>query len=362
MRIKTTFLGSLVALAACVGLQAQAEQIDLLRTVPLEIKGYEVSKNFPSTFTTADQVLAAIDSSPVLLVHMEAIRRSYADLPAAEKAKLLAALKKRHQLKENDLQLGFDHGYAELVHQNNKTGLFFLRKANDKMQTQFSSLAYGMAQVEADLNLEGATPEAMTTRKMDAMYKLGDAVKFDAANHQPGFWPSYMRVIEKIRPLPLYQSFSNRDFTLVYLPQGNRVIPLGSVQTSGIPLTTDPEQLIKNALHTSCDPNVPDPGIDSPDRKPISQRQVTLNGSSAQLEVLPSDKPGLYRVRVISGGQLLLSFETYNTSRLVEDLDGDGSFEIVSRQYKQDPYNPVLVYRHTPCGFELDKTVFNSFH
>jgi hypothetical protein len=56
----------------------------------------------------------------------------------------------------------------------------------------------------------------------------------------------------------------------------------------------------------------------------------------------------------------LLSFETY-ANRLVEDLDGDGTFEIVARQYKQDPYNPVIVYRYTPCGFELDKKIFNAF-
>jgi hypothetical protein len=364
-------LGLPLALAlglACLT-SAWAETFDLLRTVPLEIKGYEVSKEFPVTFQTAEQVLKALDSSPVLLVHMEVLRRGYGDLPEPEKTKLLATLLKRHQQMENDLTRCFDLGYAELVYNNNKTGLFFLRKVNDKLQTQFTSLAYGMAEVEADLNHENASENEMTTRKMDAMYKLGDAVKLDAANHQPGFWPSFMRVLEKIRPLTVYQSFSNRDFTLAYVPYGNQVTPLNEGQTINIPLKATPEVLASNALKTSCKPNETEAGEASPLVKvvsntpetPVATRNVSFNGENAVLQLLPTETPGLSRVRVTGAyGQPLLSFETY-ANRLVEDLDGDGTFEIVARQYKQDPYNPVIVYRYTPCGFELDKKIFNAF-
>src|SRR5262249_24124410 len=145
------------------------ESFDLLHSVPLEISGYVVAKDFPITFYTSDQVLKAIDSSPVLIIHMDALRRSNEDLPSTEQQKLIAALIKRQQLKEKDAQLAFDLGYAQLIYNNNKTGLFYLRKANDQFQNQFSSLAYAMAEVEPDLNHEGAPPDGMTTRKMDAM-------------------------------------------------------------------------------------------------------------------------------------------------------------------------------------------------
>lgn len=377
MRIKNWLLSTLLTLPL-LGLSqsapscAWAESFDLLHTVPLEIKGYEVSKDFPVTFYTADQVLKAIDSSPILLVHMEALRRGYEDLPATEKQKLLAALLKRHQQKEADLQLGFDHGYAQLVYANNKTGLFFLRKANDQFQNQFSSLAYAMAEVEADLNHEGAPPDGMTTRKMDAMYKLSDAVKFDAAHHEPGFWPTFIRVLEKIKPLAAYQSFANRDFSLLYLPYGNSVIPMQGAQIVMIPLKASPEALASNTSHTSCSPNEPDsstatsfaaPNPDTPPKQPVATKNVTFNGDSAVLQFFATETPGLFRVRVTGTyGEPMLSFETYSSNRIVEDLEGDGSFEIVARQYKNDPLNPIMVYRYTPCGFELDKQVFSSFH
>src|SRR5262249_35827789 len=106
-------LGLLCVLTLATGIRgvALAESFDLLRTVPLEIKEYEVSKDLPITFASSEQVLHAIDSSPVLLVHMEVLRRGYSDLPESEKEKLVAALLKRHQEQEHDLPRNFDHGY-----------------------------------------------------------------------------------------------------------------------------------------------------------------------------------------------------------------------------------------------------------
>jgi hypothetical protein len=352
---------AVLVVALCASNMALAQSFDLLRTVPLEIKEYEVSKDLPVTFATADQIIQVLDSSPVLLVHMEVLRRGYSDLPDSEKEKLVAALLKRHQQQEHDLPRAFDHGYAQLIYKNNKTGLFYLRKVNDKLQNQFTSLAYGMAQVEADLTLENSTPEEMTTRKMDAMYKLSDAVKLDALNHQPGFWPSYVRVIEKIKPLGgAYQSFSNRDFSLMYVPMGSNVIPMRGAQIVTMPLATEPEILALNAVHTSCNPETKQSEGESDSSKASAGTQVN---ETAVLQFFPTEKPGLYRVRVTgSYGQPLLSFETYSSNRIVEDLEGDGAFEIVARQYKEDPFNPILVYRYTPCGFELDKKIFGYFH
>lgn len=332
-----------------------ASHVDILRSVPLEVKEYD---SVLERYSTASQVVSTIDSTPNLLVHMEAIRRGYHQLSADEKDKLLGTLFARQRASEHDLMHAFNHGYAQLVFKQNKTGLFFLRKANDRFKTQFSALAYGMAQVEADINLENARPEEMTTRKMDAMYKLADAVQADSLNHQPGFWPSYVRVVEQMKSMPAYGSFVRRDFSLVYLPHGNNVLPMRGASTVSIPLKTDTSTL--PVYGTSCDPNQ---AMDADEGgAAVSQKTVNFGTGSALIQFFNTEEPGLYRVRVTSeDGHHLLSFHTHNKASIVEDLEGDGNFEIVARQYMHNPLTPVLVYRHTPCGFELDKKVFNNF-
>jgi hypothetical protein len=369
MRIRNGLLGTFAALALGLSLSSpcRAESIDILRAVPLEVSGYASGKGFPEYFQSADEVLKAIDSSPVLLVHMEALRRGYHDLSDTEQDKVLSTLMKRHKANEKDLQLGFDYGYAQLVYKENKTGLFFLRKANDKFQSQFSSLAYGMAEVQADLNLENSTPAEMTTRKLDATFQLSDAVKRDAADHQPGFWPSFIKVIDKLKPLPAYASFSRRDFSLAYVPYAPRTVAPLKIDTtsSTLPLQSTPGALLSNSINTSCNPD----GVeadkqesDSAANAPVSQRSAAFSGSNASIQFFPTEETHLYRVRVLSAsGQPMLSFKSYAMPTIVEDLDGDGTLEIVARQYQYDPLHPVLVYRYTPCGFELDKKIFNDF-
>lgn len=339
--------------------------IDFLRSVPLESSGYPALQCLPAKLSSADQVLGAIDSTPVLLVHMEALRRGYADLPQPEQEKLLKALRKRHVAKEQDLMLGFDLGYAELVYEHNKTGLFFLRKANDHFQDQFSNLAYGMAQAEADITLENAKPEEMTTRKMDVMYRLGDAVKLDAAKHQPGFWPSYVRVIEKLKPMAAYKSFSNRDFSLTYLPYGNSVVPLSNVTTSSSLSSTKPgstDGSLGSALTNTCTPEAVAPDASGFFGKMLAQRSANFNGTQATIQFYPTTEANLYQVRVVGANNVTLaSFQSNIISNMVEDVDGDGIFEIVARQYQYNRLKPVIVYHYTPCGFTLDKKIFDDF-
>lgn len=362
--------------ASCLGLlwsssiHAQADTVDFLRTIPLTVDGYASAKAFPETFTTPDQVIQALNSTPVLLVHMEAIRRAYHDLDVASQDKLLEAIHKRRMTNEKDLMLGFDHGYAQLVFKQNKTGLFFLRKANDFFQDQFSALAYGMAEVEADITLEEASPEATTTRKLDAMFKLADAVQRDAQKHQPGFWPSYIQVIEKMKSMPAYKSFSNRDFSLVYVPYGNAVVPLGGVQNSSQSLTTNnPESGLTSASFGSvCSP---EPGPMDMDYNAvrgvsIAQQATNFNGNPALIQFFQtqaSQGSKHYLVRVTgSDGKPMAAFKTnVAPNRIVEDLDKDGVFEIVVRQYRENPLQPVIVYRATPCGLEADQKILNNF-
>ncbi len=365
-----------LALTALNALPSAAAVTDLLRTVPLEITGYEAGKQFPAHFTDAASVLSAINSSPVLLLHMEALRRASLDLTDIEKKKVTATLLKKHQVLETDLALGFDLGYAQLVLDNNKTGLFFLRKANDKLKTQFTALAYGMAEAQADLTLENAKPEETTTRKMDSTYQLSDAVMLDAASHQPGFWPSFIKVIADMKTVSAYGSFSRRDFSRVYVPIGKNgtLIPPTTTTKPGettvtLPLSTDPATLLNNSANTSCNPADSDDVDLKKEGKAnplsggvVAQRTATFGGNTASLQFFPIEGTHFYRVRILSTkGEVLLSFKTHAMPSIVEDLDGDGSLEIVARQYEYDPTDPILVYRYTPCGFELDKKIFNDF-
>lgn len=345
---------------------SQTQTVDMLRSIPLEIDGYASARAFPDKFTTNEQVIQALNSTPVLLVHMEAIRRAYHDMPITQHDSLLEAIHKRRMTNEKDLMLGFDHGYAQLVFKHNKTGLFFLRKADDFFKDQFSSLAYGMAQVEADLNLEGSTPEVMTTRKLDAIFQLGDAVKRDARKHQPGFWPSYIQVIEKMKPLAAYRSFSHRDFSLVYVPYGNTVVPLKGTSTASLPLSQGnvTDSLTDVSLGTTCSPEAA-PVAESarPAGISVGQQPASFNGTPALVQFFKTEGSEQYHVQVTGpDGKPMANFKASTIPRrVVEDLDGDGLYEIVIRQYAENPLQPVIVYHYTPCGLELDQTVHESF-
>jgi hypothetical protein len=370
IRIRSAFfrsvfgLASVVCLSAGINLASPAENVDILRSTPMIVSGYASARAFPETFTTQSEVIQALNSSPVLLVHMEAIRRAYHELEPREHDKLLEAIHKRRMTNEKDLTLGFDHGYAQMVFKQNKTGLFFLRKANDFFKDQFSALAYGMAQVEADINLEGSTPEITTTRKMDATFKLGDAVKRDAMNHQPGFWPSYIQVLEKMKPMPAYKSFSRRDFSLAYVPFGDTVTSLQGVSTSSLPLGF--ATLTDVPLGNVCSPEESSPLEVSPHAlsgPSVAQQSAIFNGKPALIQFFQGQEARQYHVRVTGNdGQPMATFKTHTIPRrIVEDLDKDGVYEIVVRQYEENPLQPVIVYRYTPCGLELDQKIYESF-
>ena|GEM_PF-1799459 len=352
-------------------LQASAVDLNLLRGFPLTVEGYEAGKVMPESFSSAAQVIQSIDASPVFLLHMEALRRGYASLGKEERVKVLETLLKRHKANENSLEIGFDYGYALVLYNRNKTGLFFLRKSNDYFKTQFTALAYGMAELEADLALENAKPDEMTTRKLDVIYQLDDAVQRDAQAHSPGFWPSFIRVIQAMKPLSAYGSFPNRDFSLVYVPIGGltkQAHQSEKANSESVTIQTTPySNLLNNSSHTGCTPQTA-PEAFTPDNKPGTSptggRSVTLNHNTVLMQFYPTSQVGQTRVRVTSfKGQPLLSFTTFaKPSTLVEDIDNDGTDEIVARQYAQDPFQPVLVYRYTPCGLELDHKIFDDFH
>jgi hypothetical protein len=206
----------------------------------------------------------------------------------------------------------------------------------------------------------------MTTRKLDVIYKMKDAVQRDVTSHKSGFWPSFVRVVDKLKPLSAYDSFVNTDFSLSYVPYGNSITPRRGATTASLPMKASPETLLSNAENTSCNPNDGDDEVTGfAASNSLSSRAVDFNGTgdTAMIQFFNSDQPNLYRVRVTNGqGFPMLSFTSPVMPYIVEDLEGDGTYELVVRQHKFDPYHPVVVYRLTPCGFELDKKVFNYFN
>lgn len=334
------------------------KKIDLLRDIPLEVSAY--SAELPAQLTSAEQVVELLNTRRNLLVHMEAIRRSYQQLSSSEKDKLLSTLFERYQQMNDDAYRFFDHGYAQLVLQNNKTGLFFLRKANDQIKDQFSSLAYAAAEVEADLNFEDASPTQMTTRKLDAIFRFKDAVKRDAEKHKPGFWPSYVSIIEKVKAIPAYQDFTADDASLPYVPYGNTSLPIQ--QASAV--TQDGSA---QAGYSASACQALSPYQKSPTESLYHQRPVDLLGTGVPLnfQVYKTDKPkgdlAAYNVVLTNAQQTVAQFETPVAPYIIEDLDGDKQFELVVRQYAYDPLHPVQVYRYDGCKYELDQDLEAQF-
>ena len=69
MRVRQGIFGVVTALllAGTMSLSAMAEQVDFLRTIPLDVSGYPAGQAFPQTFTTKEQVIQALNSTPVLI-------------------------------------------------------------------------------------------------------------------------------------------------------------------------------------------------------------------------------------------------------------------------------------------------------
>ena len=341
----------------------KAQVIDLLKSTPVafEPSDYPSSAQLPASFSSASQVVSVLDASPDIPVRMEALRRA-ASLTSAERDKLSIALHGRQRMDPNNVDKFFDYGYSQMTTRSNQNGLFFLRKANDRLQTQFSALAYAMAQAEVDLNNDLSPTSEMSKRKMDVRYLLQDALARDVAHHQPGFWPAYSRTLAKLKDMAPYANYAGSDHSIAYVPLGNSVVPMRGTTTS-IPLKSTPTALATNSAYTSCDPTDTDAEAIKPSDVPVASRKVDFSGQTAAIEFFKSpEEADKYRVRVLAqDGYPLLSFTTFDTGRIVEDLEGDGTYEIVVRQFAHDPVHPVVVYRATPCGFELDKRVRSYF-
>jgi hypothetical protein len=223
-----------------------------------------------------------------------------------------------------------------------------------------------MAQADADVNDEKASPDEMTYRKLDVTHKLEDAVHIDAQTHQYGFWPSFVRVVQRLSPLGAYRDYTTTDYSLAYVPYGNSptMTPSSMVKvTVSESPATPPVGQEKPLLGAAC--QISSSGMSQLNWQKLVRTTTipAMAGMEPQtVNFFSTDKANEYQVVILgSGKQLLANFVSPVASSSVEDIDHDGVYELVIRQYRFNPFEPVKVYRYTPCSFQLDKTVANFF-
>jgi len=161
---------------------------------------------------------------------------------------------------------------------------------------------------------------------------------------------------------------------LAYVPYGSKVVPAivnNNVTTSILaetmpgttsPIPGTPTSTLTGVVNNSCAPEAGNTEANGFFGNMLSQRTATFGASRATIQFFPTSENHLYQARVIgNNGNPVLSFKTYTMPDVVEDVDGDGKLEIVARQYQYNPFKPVIVYRQTACGFELDKKISDDF-
>ncbi|MBK8189313.1 MAG: hypothetical protein IPK79_02585 [Vampirovibrionales bacterium] len=344
---------------------APAPTLSLLKSVEIDLSGYLEAKSLPSQFVAANDVVSAIDASRNIALHMELIRRAAQQLSPEERIALLAALEARHKEIPDDVFRFFDSGYGEVLLDGNKTGLFFLRKANDQLKNQFTSLAYAMAQAEIELNQEHGAPDQLTPRKQDVAYKLTDAVNRDAEAHMPGFWPAFRAVIDRLRPIAAYTDYAQTDFTQNYLPYGVLPSPIDPAQ-DGEDAEASPSGIAGEASNLDPEPACVYPALSAPLDFSRLFRSLTLpldgHGQTMTAHFFLADVEHRYRAVILDeAGRPLVDFQTTAAPYIFEDLDEDGAPEIVIRQMAQNPAAPLTVYRYNKCVFQADEAISALF-
>lgn len=345
----------------------------LLRTIPFEVSGYSEAATLDQDTLNAEATYALLENSSPLIIHMEALRRAYEHYGTNtdERDKLLKLLKERYIGDQNNPVKFFDYGYAQLVLEGNKNGLFFLRKANDKISSPYTSLAYGIAQADIDILTENAAPDSLTTRKMDVTYKLKDALVFNKDDRLPGIWPSYVRILEGLKQYPAYDSLQAEDVTTIYVPYGiaslSREATAHQFLAISSPYESSDEQAVKEEpatpvveVEATCPAESALPSWNSLTHSKSVDLDNDGSPESINFFQVPSSKE--YAVKVLNvQNKIIGSFASYKAPYIVEDIDGDGKFELVVRQFDKDPYHPLYVYRWNGNCYAKDKAIASFF-
>jgi hypothetical protein len=341
--------------------------MDFVRTIPLGLPRTEAQLLQTTNLTLPIAQTLLMNDNTSAALHMEVIRLAHQQFTPPDQQKLLYALYQRYQKNNTNPRCFFDYGWAQLALQRNKTGLFFLRKANDRLAHQDTMLAYAMAQIEADLVAEGNPPEEPTVRKTDVMFKLKDAIALQMEQPKQGFWPTYVRLLDRLKPFAAYESFVARDYSLQLFPRvavkqdytlpSPKPLSLGAA-SQGKPLSANPP--LSTGITMACSVNqeaytqatsgtfLSGEWVKVPMAKQGMPNNLT--DASYRLLVYQSQASNKKYHAVVANAQQqpVMVFMNLTQYRLQEDPNGDGIPELVIRQYADNPLDPVAVYSFQP--------------
>jgi len=357
--------------------------------------GLASGQTLPETYTTASTVLSDLQKSPSLSWHVEALRRAAHSLPPSQYAALVSGMQQRLGQQPSSAVRQFDWGYTKLVFENNKAGLFYLRKAHDELQSPVSALTYGLAQAAVDTLVEKAPPTDMTIRKLDVMHKLDDALMLHAKHPVAGFWPTYRAAMNQLASVPMYADWVATDRSETLVPTGDSVelaynfmamtIPsqVGKAEVANATTASNPLTTMATATESSlCQRQPFNPATQQAQgwnpKDAIKTVGVTVQGNTATAYVFQGAHPQSSPTMVITQGESILARVTSKrVPYVLEDTNHDNTPEIVVRQFLTEDTTPELggrpagpvtlsetplqVYRYNGCQYELDKTVSSLF-
>lgn len=343
--------------------EASTPSYDFLRYVTIPLDGYLTGQELPDSWTQHTQVVPLLLQNRNLALHLEILRQATLQLSADEQRKLANALRLEHRKIPDDPYRYFDVGYTRWVVHHDKSALFYLRKANDQLQNPWSNLTYALAEAEADITHERALPSELTRRKQDAMFKLTDALMYQAKAPVSGFWPAYLHAMDALKKVPAYTDYAQSDHTDLLLPFGQRV----SVEYTlpDFNLSEGDDDLNPTCMRSSI--NTLDADLDHATRTLavyLDEETDTPDGvyfMKANVVTENGHTPDGYHIVIRRGDNVLASLKTPVGPYIFEDLDEDGTPEIVLRQFAHNRTQPVQVYRFNGCQFEADTDLATIF-
>jgi hypothetical protein len=352
-----------------------------------------------ATLTTTLKTLLAQKQPLTALQYLAYAQQS---LPLAQHPKASAAVDAWRNAEAGNPNVWMLKGMAELLFDNNDTGLFFLRKANDELDTSVSQLAYALGLAYADTALVPANQRTeVTQRKLNASYAFRDAFTRDVATPTAGLWPVAARALTDLRlKNPAFEVLLASNYSDAYLPYGNRRVDFiapSSVEAywqslapkaktkrkakkmteppttltlkpaAPCPQGHDPEGQQANATHPPCALVLPTDAV-------VSVRHVKHKGATADdwlslytvtvpaTEQTADAKAPPYRVIVANQRNEWLGIvPAYRDANLLEDINRDGEFEVVLRQEAYNPLQPVRVFSVSPQGLSEAKELTRHF-
>ncbi len=330
------------------------------------------------TETKARTLLPLFKDNKSLGLHLELIRRAALTMDGDEQMELLVGLQKHQQAANTDPYRMFPLGLAKLLFTDNQSGLYYLRKANDALQSPYTNLAYGLAQVGVDLRQEKASPNTLNQRKQDAMFRLTDAVTAHGQRPAPGFWPAYLQTVKLLSPLEAYTEHITSDPTMLLLPYGN------SVSLAYSPAQIDTTSTAMAATETITSPTPAKACVSNAikitdtDKQSASRTlyvQADGKGNYETVRVWPQRgttapnvdptqpvAPKHYRMAISRNGTILADVETPKAPYIFEDLNDDNLPELVVRRFANNPEEPLVVYRYNGCQYQADTQISQLFH